>query len=73
MSDRAIHGYTAGGDAIVRYDRAGKWYVEPKDGKRRQVNLTEAATLAIAGRALDAYGGQAFRAKIRQMQGAARQ
>ena len=70
--DRTVHGYTAEGAPIVRYDRAGKWYVEPEGGKRRPVTLTEAAKLAIAGRVLEnRAGGLAFNAKVRKLRGAA--
>lgn len=66
--DRTVHGFTADGAAIVRYDRAGKWYVEPKEGKRRAVKLTEAVQLAVAGRPLlNKAGGLAFDAKVRKL------
>lgn len=66
--DRTVHGYTADGDPIVRYDRAGKWYVEPKDDKRRLINLTQAAELAIAGKVLEnRYGGQMFNTRVKKL------
>lgn len=69
--DRTVHGYTAEGHPIVRYERAGKWYVEPENGKRRHVKITEAAQLAVAGRPLlDRAGGQVFDARVRRIQGA---
>lgn len=68
-----MHGYTADGAEIVRYDRAGKWYVEPKGGKRRHVKIAEAVQLAFAGRVLDGrYGGSRFGAKVAELKAAAR-
>lgn len=67
--NRTVHGYTADGSPIVRYERAGKWYVEPDGGKRRSVKLAEAALLAVAGRPLlGRAGGQAFDAQVRRIQ-----
>lgn len=67
--DRTVHALTDTGDEIVRYDRAGKWFVEPKDGsKRTPVTLTRAAELAIAGTVFPARaGGQAFNAKVTKL------
>lgn len=51
--DRTVHGKTADGGTIVRYDRASKWYVEYGDGRtRRHVSIDEAAKLAVEGEAL---------------------
>lgn len=48
MPDRTVHGTTADGGQIVRYDRAGKWYVEYKDGRPcRHVTVQRAADLAV--------------------------
>jgi hypothetical protein len=70
FDDRQVHGYTTDGAAIVRYDRAGKWWVEPEGGKRRPVKLDEAAALAAAGRALlNRYGGTRFDATVRALRG----
>lgn len=50
MADRTVH---ATNDLweIVRYDRAGKWYLEPTDKaptvKRRPIKLAEAVELAM--------------------------
>jgi len=69
--ERTVHGYDENGAEIVRYERAGKWYLEPTDGgRRRAVTLTEAARLAIAGRVLpNRAGGLAFNAKVRKLGG----
>lgn len=65
--DRTVHGHTADGHEIVRYDRAGKWYVETRFAPRRDVSLREAVRLAVAGTPqLDKCGGQAFDAKVRK-------
>lgn len=73
MSDRTVHGVLADGTTeIVRYDRAGKWYFEPREGKRRQVVLEEAARAASLGtHYANQYGGQAFNARVRQIKGRA--
>jgi hypothetical protein len=49
--DRTVHGLNAAGDAeVVRYDRAGRWYVEPLDGgKRRNVGVRDAARIVAGG------------------------
>lgn len=64
MTDRIVHGWMADGSEIVRYDRAGKWYVEPAPAsgrKRWQVTCADAARLAVLGKArLGRYGGSAF-------------
>lgn len=47
MNDRVVHGVTADGGEIVRYDRAGKWYVEWDSHRpRRAVSVASAAALA---------------------------
>lgn len=69
--DRTVHGTDATGAEIVRYNRARKWYIEPKGGKRRQVSLTEAAQAAADGKApLGRYGGTAFDARVKEIRGA---
>lgn len=71
--DRLVHGWTADGGEIVRYDRAGKWYIEyppDSDKKRRRVTLDDAAKAAIAGKVvLGRYGGARFDARVRALQG----
>lgn len=46
MSDRTVHAVCEDGREIVRYERAGKWYIEPKEGPRRPVTCAEAASVA---------------------------
>jgi hypothetical protein len=72
-SDRTIHGRTRGGSEIVRYDRAGKWYLEGDDqiitvpGGRVRIPLDEAVFHAIQDGA-EAFtglpGGKQFDARI---------
>jgi hypothetical protein len=71
MSDRTIHAVCEDGRAIVRYDRAGRWYIE-HGTKRRPVSVREAADVAVqAWRGLGVVylglpGGGAFDAKVRR-------
>ena len=66
--DRVVHGYDKDGAEIARYDRSGKWYIEPKDGKRRAVKIDEAARAAVEGRVLgNRYGGTIFDARVRKI------
>lgn len=44
-SDRTVHASISGAE-IVRYDRAGKWYLEPTIGRRQHITLREAALKA---------------------------
>lgn len=48
MTDRRIHAETDQME-IVRYDRSGKWYLEPKGNlsPRQQVTVKDAAKYAI--------------------------
>lgn len=50
MKDRRVHATYQGMD-IVRYDRAGKWYLEPVDRSlpRQKVTVKEAAAQALWG------------------------
>jgi hypothetical protein len=73
MSDRTVHASYRGME-VVRYDRAGKWYLEPRDRtlKRQHVTLSEAVNAAIWGRKygngtffLGLCGGTAFDAKVK--------
>jgi hypothetical protein len=66
VNDRRVHGHTDDGGEIVRYDRAGKWYVEYPRARMipcRRTTLGEAAFLATRDGA-DAIrglpGGRAF-------------
>jgi hypothetical protein len=69
--DRTVHGLDiAMGDAweIVRYDRAGKWYIEHPDGRRVRVGVNYAARAAAKGEAyLNRPGGQIFDARVRKI------
>lgn len=59
MSDRTAHAICEDGREIVRYDRAGKWYIEPREGERRLVTLAEAVDVAAeahVGRGQIFYG-----------------
>lgn len=74
MSDRTVHA-TYPFREIVRYDRAGKWYLEPTHpgSKRLRMSVTQAAKLAV--RRLDSGGqvffnrpgGQVFDKKVRDL------
>lgn len=70
-SDRTVHAIVPGGE-IVRYDRAGKWYLEFTDGRaRKPLSLRAAAELAGAHDAqalLGRPGGLRFDAKVRAAQ-----
>jgi hypothetical protein len=48
MSDRTIHAAYDGME-IVRYDRTGKWYLEPTDSRlpRQQVPIAKAVDSAL--------------------------
>ena len=51
--DRTVHGWAADGSEIARYDRTGKWYLEPPAAtgrKRRQLKIAEAARIAVLGK-----------------------
>lgn len=63
-ADRTVHASYPGME-IVRYDKAGKWYAEPTDPNERrdQLNVREAAYLAVSNRATwtpGLQGGRAF-------------
>jgi hypothetical protein len=44
--DRVVHASNHEAE-IVRYDRAGKWYIEYRDGDRRRISLEQAAKFAL--------------------------
>lgn len=48
--DRIIHAVCEDGREVVRYQRAGKWYIEPKEGARRLVTIGEAVEVAAVSR-----------------------
>lgn len=70
MSDRTVHASYSGAE-VVRYDRAGKWWLEYDNGARERLTLADAAHHALwamkhggavfAGRP----GGAAFDRKVR--------
>lgn len=45
--DRRVHATSAAGDEVVRYDRAGRWWLERADGTRAPLRLTTAVAEAI--------------------------
>jgi len=72
MSDRTIHGQSIDGWKIVRYDRAGKWYLEREGDYRQRVKLDDAARLAAWAHFYPGLpGGQAFDARVRRIRSAA--
>jgi len=60
--NRTVHALLTDGTEIVRYDRAGKWYVEQPDGYRRLLTLTEATQFVVHRREWlpGRIGGSAF-------------
>ena len=71
-NDRTVHAF--GPDLeVVRYDRAGKWYIEPKDKTlpRQAVTIAEAVNMALWLRddngtlRLGQQGGARFDAMVR--------
>jgi len=70
-SDRTVHGLTSAGAEIVRYDRAGKWYIEPTvpEIRRAHVTVRSAASLAAMGTHYPGkLGGGTFDAHVRKFQ-----
>lgn len=69
QSDRRIHARSPEGYEIVRYDRAGKWYVEGEGGLRFLIPLSEAVRLATLPGVLTQLGipgGGRFDALVRK-------
>lgn len=72
MSDRTVHAITNLGSEIVRYDRAGKWYVEYGTGilfRRKQIGIGGAVQRAVDwGREIHfgRPGGRTFDARVRK-------
>jgi hypothetical protein len=73
MNDRIVHADYDGME-IVRYDRAGKWYLEPTNPalKRQAVTIGQAVHSALWGEAnamgrifLGRAGGKKFDAMVR--------
>lgn len=71
-TDRTVHAITQTGGEIVRYDRAGKWFIEWPEGVLipcRQLTLREAAKLGADPTAtifLGRPGGRRFDAAVRK-------
>lgn len=69
--DRIVHALTRSGAEIVRYDRAGKWYIEHPRGTMlpaRQVSVSEAARIAAPGIVnFNLPGGLVFERKVRAL------
>lgn len=53
--DRHIHARMSDGAEVARYSRAGKYYLEPRDGKRSVITLARAVEIAAQ---IVADGGQ---------------
>jgi hypothetical protein len=74
-SDRTVHAVTYRGVEIVRYNRAGKWYLEwPATAMVpcRHVGVDEAARTAVEHSGdirLGLSGGKAFDARVRKIRG----
>ncbi len=45
-ADRRVHAVSFHGTEVVRYHRAGKWYLEYADGTRDNVGVLDAAEFA---------------------------
>jgi hypothetical protein len=70
---RTVHATSPEGDELVRYDRQGKWYIEPALGKFREpVTISRAVATAIHWHRtngsihLDRRGGARFDALVRR-------
>lgn len=74
MKDRRLHAEGIEGHAaIVRYERAGKWYCEFWDGRRHHLTLSEAVADAVEmyveGGVIcfDIPGGSSFDRRVRAL------
>lgn len=66
MTDRRVHARTEDGREIVRYERAGKWYWENSDHRKR-ITFGEAVRLARLSGSMVVYGvpgGKRFDAEV---------
>lgn len=71
MSNRTVHGVSANGADIVRYDRAGKWYLEPRNAFHSRLTVAEAAGHAALGVHRPGLpGGQAFDSLVARLKAA---
>jgi hypothetical protein len=67
-NDRRVHARTPAGNEVVRYDRAGKWYVESADLPREKLTIDQAVQMALApGTTINfgLSGGSRFDALVR--------
>jgi len=71
MDDRTVHAWGTTGE-VVRYEKAGKWYFEPKRGKRKKLTIAEAIAKGmwlwyhdLGTVCLDRPGGGAFDRGVR--------
>ena len=76
MLDRTVHATGPGGRRIVRYNRAGKWYIEMPGCRRQHRSINEAALVAALWVRTDQGqvhyglpGGSRFDALIRRFVG----
>ena len=68
--DRTVHAWLPDGREVVRYETAGRWYVEHTAEGRKAITLGVAVELALTGTpVLRLPGGGAFDARIRKAQG----
>lgn len=76
MPDRTVHARRHDGAEVVRYDRAGRWYVEWPPGSMKgcvRVSVSKAARLAAADDAEVFFGqpgGRSFDAAVRRLRNA---
>lgn len=67
--DRRVHARMITGAEVVRYNRAGKWYLEWPNGRRRsQLTIGDVVALACTPHCVIFYGlpgGDAFDRKVR--------
>lgn len=69
MNDRRVHAVLANGGEVVRYDRAGAWYLENGAGQHSRITLAGAVSLASGPGAtvhLGLPGGGRFDAAVRR-------
>lgn len=70
FADRCVHVRLVDGTEIVRYARAGKWYIERPDTLRAWLSVSDAASWALEPGA-DVFtgrpGGRMFDAAVRRL------
>lgn len=69
-SDRTVHGRTREGYEVVRYSRAGKWFIETSSDTRQLVTMKVAAKLTAHGgtHVQGLPGGQSFDRVVQSIQ-----